>query len=88
MKKTFKITVDTTSKEFMDDYGRENATVVMEPTLNLMGDGVRYTWREIKRIIALSDGDDVIAFALDRQGTDIKITKITLPASMEEAIKQ
>ena len=64
MKKTFKITVDTTSKEFMDDYGRE-----------------------IKRIIALSDGDDVIAFALDRQGTDIKITKITLPASMEEAIK-
>ena len=67
MKKTFKITVDTTSKEFMDDYGRENATVVMEPTLNLMGDGVRYTWREIKRIIALSDGDDVIAFALDRQ---------------------
>ena len=73
----------------MGDYSRENATVVLEPTLNLMGDGVRYKWSEIKRIIALSagDGDDVIAFALDRQGTDIKITNITLPASMEEAIK-
>lgn len=71
----------------MDDYGRENATVVMEPTLNLTGDGVRYKWGEIKRIIALSDRDDVIAFALDKQGTDIKITNITLPASMEDAIK-
>lgn len=80
------------AKEIIKNYcNREylkDATVTMENVLKLMGYGTLYSWEDIERILRLSDSEDRVIFALDVQGTNIKIANIKLPASMKDAIKR
>lgn len=64
-----------------------DATVTMEPVLNLLEGGTHYRWAEAERIMRLASWADEIEFALDVQGDNIRIKDMTLPASMNTPIE-
>lgn len=80
------------AKEIIKNYcNREylkDVTFTMESFLNLIGCGTLYSWEDIERILRLSDNEDRVIFALDVQGTNIKIANMELPDSMKNAIKK